>query len=164
MDMTIDASGETVTSRATASTSSDGKAGPARPRRPDVGKIEERIVDGVIYIDSAASAERSSAKPAGKHWVSSTSRSCSGAACSAVRRARRSAARRAGAEYLQGLSGDVQRPRRARRSTASTPRTTAASIDYDKLRRARRRRGAEGQLAKLGDVPADVWINDDDRS
>ena len=69
-----------------------------------------------------------------------------------------------GLEYLQGLSGDVQDL--GQETVAGEPATHyKASIDYtkvlDKLPNASP--AARDALAKLGTVPADVWIDGQDR-
>ena len=68
-----------------------------------------------------------------------------------------------GLEYLEGLSGDVVK---VGDDTVAGQHAThyRASIDYAKVA-AKLPDSAAGQrdkLAKLGKVPADVWINDDD--
>jgi len=69
-----------------------------------------------------------------------------------------------GLEYLQGLSGDVVK---VGDDTVAGQHAThyRASIDYAKVADKLPASAAAQRdtLAKLGKVPADVWINDDDR-
>ena len=69
-----------------------------------------------------------------------------------------------GLEYLQGLSGDVQK---VGDDTVAGEHAThyRASIDYAKVAEKLPDTSAKArdELTKLGTVPADVWINDDDR-
>ncbi len=66
-----------------------------------------------------------------------------------------------GLQFLQGLSGV---PDDLGTETVNGERTThyRGTLDYDKLPDSITDEELKGQLAKLGDVPVDVWINDDD--
>jgi hypothetical protein len=69
-----------------------------------------------------------------------------------------------GLEYLQGLSGDVTK---VGDDTVAGQHAThyRASIDYAKVaaKLPESSRDVADKLAKLGTVPADVWIDDQDR-
>ena len=106
--------------------------------------------------------------PEGKQWVS-----VSLDELAVTDRHRFSAAARPGGElvrsraceYLQGLSGDVEK---IGDDTVGGEHAThyRASIDYAKVAdevAEHRRPICAGKLAKLGTVPADVWIDDQDR-
>src|SRR4051794_5360373 len=68
MDMTVDVSGEPVTITVDGVMAGDGKTGQLEVAMPIVGNIEERIVDGVIYMN-LGSFPGAPAELDGKQWV-----------------------------------------------------------------------------------------------
>ena len=132
-----------------------------------VGSIEERLVDRVLYVNLGSLGALSGKLPEGKQWVSvdlDALKSATGTDLSALFDQAQHTGPTQGLEYLQGLSGDVTKV--GDDTVAGEPATHyTASIDYakvaDKLRDASP--DFADKIAKLGTVPADVWINDDDR-
>ena len=132
-----------------------------------LGSIEERIVDGIVYMQLR--------RPAVRVASSAASSGCRSSLDELQQRggdARRSGrpgaverpARRA-SSTSQGLSGDVEKV--GDDTVAGRARTHyRATIDYAKVARqaARRRpRASATSCRSSGTVPVDVWIDDDDR-
>jgi hypothetical protein len=171
MDITIDAgtrfgqAGVPMTVTVEGVMSGDGKTGQVSVSMPIVGSIEERIVDGVIYMNMG-SLPGASAELDGKQWVKldleqlKQQNSMFGDLANQAE----SNSPKQGLEYLQGLSGDVQNL--GSETVAGQPATHyRASIDYTKLLDTLPDATAEMRdaFAKLGTVPADVWIDGQDR-
>jgi len=143
----------------------DGKTGQLSFAVPTLGTIEERIVDGTVYMDFGNLPFAS--ELGGKRWVSvnlDELQQQSGTDLSALADQAQSNGPHQGLEYLQGLSGDVQK---VGDDTVAGEHAThyRASIDYAKVAAELAKTSPETaeKLAKLGTVPADVWLNDDDR-
>jgi hypothetical protein len=144
--------------------SGDGKTGTIDVGMPMVGDLEERIVDGTIYMN-VGSLPFASSKLDGKQWLKVTVddlKNKLGGDFSALDSVG-SGGLQQGLEYLQGLSGDVTKV--GEDTVAGRPATHyRASIDYSKL--ADKLPDGEklhDSLAKLGTIPADVWIDGNDR-
>jgi hypothetical protein len=165
MDMTIGASGEPVTVTVDGVMAGDGDNGELKVSMPIVGDIEERIVDGVIYMN-LGSFPGAPAALDGKQWVKldhEQLKQQSGAFGDLADQAESNSPQQ-GLEYLQGLSGDVQNL--GQEDVGGRPATHyRASIDYTKVLDELPHASAQTRdaLGKLGTVPADVWIDDQDR-
>jgi hypothetical protein len=165
MDISVDASGKNVAIHAEGVASGDGKQGNITMTLPTLGTIEERIVDGTVYMDFSDLPFAS--ELGGKRWVSVSLdelQQKSGTDFGALADQAQSNGPQQGLAYLQGLSGDVEK---VGDDTVADQHAThyRASIDYAKVAAEVAKTSPEtaDKLAKLGTVPADVWINDDDR-
>jgi hypothetical protein len=168
MDLTIEVAGESMTMHGEGVASGDGQNGQISMRIPSVGTMEQRIVDGTFYANFGDLLGSGFDKElGGKKWVvfdldelgalgeSNISQLADQSDASGPKQ---------GLEYLQGLSGDVEEV--GEDTVAGRPATRyRASIDYAKV--AAEQPGATPEmsaaLTKLGTVPADVWIDDQDR-
>jgi hypothetical protein len=165
MDMTVDVSGEPVTITVDGVMAGDGKTGQLEVAMPIVGNIEERIVDGVIYMN-LGSFPGAPAELDGKQWVKldlEQLKQQNGMFGDLAGQAESNSPKQ-GLEYLQGLSGDVQDL--GQEDVGGRPATHyRASIDYSKVLDELPDASTETRdaLGKLGTVPADVWIDDQDR-
>ncbi len=164
MDMDFDIAGEPTTITVDGVMAGDGKNGELNISMPIVGSIEERVVDGVIYMNLGSFPGAPSAV-AGK-WVKVDPEQLEqhdGTFGDLADQAESNSPNQ-GLEYLQGLSGDVEQ---VGDDTVAGQHAThyRASIDYTKLVDDLPDASAETRdaLAKLGTVPADVWIDDNDR-
>lgn len=164
MDMKADVKGQPLTITVEGVMAGDGKNGELKLSMPIVGPIEERIVDGVVYMDLGSFAGAPS-DVAGK-WVKldlGQLQQQNGTLRDLANQAESNSPKQ-GLEYLQGLSGDVQDL--GQDTVNGEPATHyRASIDYskvlDKLPDASQQ--TRDALSKLGTVPADVWIDGHDR-
>ena len=164
MDMKADVKGEPFTITVEGVMAGDGKNGELKVSMPIVGAIEERIVDRVIYMD-LGSFPGAPSDVAGK-WVKldlNQLEQGNGTLRDLANQAESNSPKQ-GLEYLQGLSGDVQDL--GQDTVHGEPATHyRASIDYskvlDKLPDASQQ--TRDALTKLGTVPADVWIDGQDR-
>jgi len=163
MDMAFDVEGESVAITADGVMSGDGQNGQITVSMPIVGSIEERIVDGVIYMD-LGSFPGAPDDVAGK-WVKLDPAQLQqdGMLGDLAGQADANSPKQ-GLEYLQGLSGDVQDLGQEDVNGRTTTHYRA-SIDYAKVLDQLPNATAEQRdaLSKLGVVPADVWIDDQDR-
>jgi hypothetical protein len=164
MDLSVDVAGAPVSITADGVMSGDGKTGEVNVSMPVVGTIEERMVDGVIYMN-LGSFPGAPAQLEGKQWVKLDPEALkqSGMLEGLADQSGTNSPKQ-GLEYLQGLSGDVQDL--GQETVAGEPATHyKASIDYSKLVDKLPDATAEQRdaLAKLGTVPADVWIDGHDR-
>ena len=167
MEMTVDGMGDSLAITADGVASGDGKNGQITMSMPIVGTIEQRIVDGVMYMD-LGSFPGMPDRFAGK-WVKLDPEQLKddprfGTAFSELANQAESNSPKQGLEYLRGLSGDVQDL--GQEDVNGQPATHyRASIDYSKL--ADELPGvtdeAREQFAQLGTVPADIWIDGQDR-
>ena len=128
---------------------------------PGIGEVEYRFVDGVMYVDTAGSAELSSAMPEGKRWLSIDAEALGGSNFDGLSKQAERSTPSSGLRFLQGLSGV---PDDLGTETVNGERSThyRGRLDYDKLPDSITNDEVKGELAKLGDVPVDVWINGDD--
>jgi hypothetical protein len=164
MDMKVDVSGEPVSINVDGVMAGDGKTGQLTINAPVLGSIEERIVDGVIYMNMG---DLAAGKLGDRPWVKldlDQLNQQSGGALSGVADQAQSNTPQQGLEYLQGLSGDVTK---VGDDTVAGEHAVhyRASIDYAKVaaKLPDSASAVRDQLAKLGTVPADVWIDDSDR-
>jgi hypothetical protein len=164
MDMSVDVMGQPTTITASGLIAADGKNGELKVEMPIVGSLEERIVDGVIYMN-LGSFPGASGELGGKQWVKlDPSQLQDNPMFGDLAGQAESNSPKTGLEYLKGLSGDVQDL--GQDDVDGQPATHyRASIDYSKLldqlpNATQEQRDA---LAKLGTVPADVWIDGQDR-
>lgn len=164
MDMKLDVHGEPMTITLDGVAAGDGRTGEFKIAMPVVGTIEERIVDHVIYMD-LGSFPGAPADLAGK-WVKldlDQLKQQNGMFGDLANQAETNSPNQ-GLEYLKGLSGDVQDL--GQEDVNGQPATHyRASIDYSKVldelpNASQQTRDA---LSKLGTVPADVWIDGQDR-
>jgi hypothetical protein len=165
MDMTVDVEGEAVTITVDGVMAGDGKTGELDISLPIVGSIEERIVDGVIYMN-LGSFPGAPAELDGKQWVRldpEQLKEQNGMFGDLADQAESNSPKQ-GLEYLQGLSGDVENL--GEETVGGQPATHyRASIDYTKVLEKLPNATDEMRdaFAKLGTVPADVWIDGQDR-
>jgi hypothetical protein len=164
MDMTVDVAGEPTTLEVDGVIAGDGKTGQLTLTMPMLGSIEERIVDGAVYMDLSSIPGASGLTD--KQWIKldlEQLKQQNGAVGDIAGQAESNSPKQ-GLEYLQGLSGDVTK---VGEDTVAGEHAThyRASIDYTKLADKLPNASAEtlDELAKLGTVPADVWIDDQDR-
>jgi hypothetical protein len=165
MDMGIDASGKSVSLHAEGVSSADGKVAQITMTLPSLGTMEERVVDGTVYVNFGDMPFAS--KLGGKPWIAINLDALgqkTGTDFGALADQAQSSGPQQGLEYLQGLSGDVEK---VGDDTVAGEHAThyRASIDYSKVLDELPNATDEMRdaLGKLGTVPADVWINDDDR-
>lgn len=164
MEIKVDVAGEPITITVDGVMSGDGENGEINIAMPVVGSIEERVVDGVIYMN-LGSFPGAPAELDGKQWVKLDLDQLkqNGMFADLANQAETNSPHQ-GLEYLQGLSGDVEEV--GPDTVAGRPATHyRASIDYtlvlDRLPNASAE--AREALSKLGTVPADVWIDGEDR-
>jgi hypothetical protein len=164
MDMTLDVDGESVAITADGVMSGDGKNGQLTVSMPIVGSIEERVVDGVIYMN-LGSFPGAPESVAGK-WIKLDPEQleAQGGMLGDVAGQTETNSPKQGLEYLQGLSGDVQ-DLGQEDVNGVTATHYRATIDYAKVLDQLPNASAETRdaLGKLGTVPADLWIDDQDR-
>jgi len=165
MDITVDVDGEPTTVTVDGVTAGDGKTGELTVSLPVVGSIEERIVDGVVYMN-LASFPGAPDDLDGKQWVKLDPDQLKqpGGALGGLADQAESNSPKQGLEYLQGLSGDVEDL--GQEDVHGQPATHyRASIDYAKVLDQLPDANDETRdaLGKLGTVPADVWIDGQDR-
>ena len=165
MHVSVDSAGKQAAIDVEGVMSGDGKHGQLTLDAPMLGTIEERIVDGTVYMDFGDLPFAS--ELGGKRWVSvnlDELQQQSGTDLGALADQAQSNGPQQGLAYLQGLSGDVEK---VGDDTVADQHAThyTATIDYSTLVDKLPNASAETRdaLAKLGSVPADVWINDDDR-
>jgi hypothetical protein len=164
MDMGVDTSGKSVSLHAEGVSAGDGKTAQVTITIPSLGTIEERIVDGIVYAnfgDLAPLASKLGRTP----WVAISLDELgqkTGTDFGALADQAQSSGPQQGLEYLQGLSGDVQK---VGDDTVAGEHAThyRAQIDYAKVAEKLPEGATRDQLAGLGVVPADVWIDDNDR-
>lgn len=164
MDLAVDAVGKSTTIHGEGVVAGDGKNGQITMTVPPAGTFEERIVDGTVYMNFG---DLLGTQLGGKQWVKiglDDLQQQAGGALGGLADQAGSNGPQQGLEYLQGLSGDVQK---IGDDTVAGAHAThyRASIDYAKVAADLPDSSAKvrDQLGKLGTVPADVWINDDDR-
>jgi len=164
MDVTVDVAGMPTTVKIDGTTTSDGKTAQMTMTLPGVGGLEERIVDGVIYMNMGDIA---GGKLGDRPWVKldlEQLKQQGGGMFGDLADQAQSNSPQQGLEYLQGLSGDVTK---VGDDTVAGEHAThyTATIDYskalDKLPDAPQ--AMRDALTKLGTVPADIWIDDNDR-
>jgi hypothetical protein len=163
MEITVDVEGEPTTVSVDGLSSGDGKTAELTVAMPIVGTIEERIVDGVIYMN-LASFPGAPEDLDGKQWVKLDPAQLDDGVLGDLADQSESNSPRQGLEYLQGLSGDVENL--GEESVGGRPATHyRASIDYAKVLERLPDSSAETRatLSKLGTVPAEIWIDDHDR-
>jgi hypothetical protein len=167
MTIGADVEGERFDIDADGVASGDGKTLQLTMTLPVLGSIEERFADDVIYIDFGDLGALSGELPEGKRWVSVSLddlKSKTGTDLRSLIDQAQSSGPAQGLEYLQGLSGDVTK---VGEDTVAGEHAThyRASIDYGKVAAKLPSTSAElaEKLAKLRTVPADVWIDDQDR-
>ena len=167
MTIGTEVGGESIDLEATGMASGDGKALQMTLTLPMVGSLEERLVDGTIYMNFGELAAVASELPEGKQWVSVSLddlQSRTGTDFSQLLDQAENSGPTQGLQYLQGLSGDVEK---IGDDTVGGEHAShyRASIDYAKVAAKLPSTSADlaGKLAKLGTVPADVWIDDQDR-
>jgi hypothetical protein len=166
MTIRTELSGESVDLEATGVASGDGKELQMTLTLPAAGSLEERLVDGTIYMDFGGLAAGREL-PEGKQWVSVSLdelQSRTGTDFSQLLDQAETSGPTQGLQYLQGLSGDVEK---IGDDTVGGEHAThyRASIDYAKVAAKLPSTSTDlaEKLAKLGTVPADVWIDDQDR-
>ncbi len=163
MDLAVDARGHSATIHGEGVVAGDGKNGQIMMTVPPAGTMETRIVEGTVYMNFG---DLLGTDLGGKQWVKiglDDLQGQSGALGNLADQAGSNGPQQ-GLEYLQGLSGDVQK---ISDDTVAGEHAThyRAQIDYAKVaeKLPDTSTAARDALAKLGTVPADVWINDDDR-
>jgi hypothetical protein len=167
MTISVEAAGEHVDIDADGVASGDGKTLQLTMTLPTLGSIEARLVDNVMYMDFGDLGALGGKLPEGKRWVSidlDALQSQAGGGVGSLIDQTRNSGPTQGLEYLQGLSGDVTK---VGDDTVAGEHAThyRASIDYAKVAAELPNTSADvaEKLAKLGTVPADVWIDDQDR-
>jgi hypothetical protein len=161
IEETVRSNGETVTITGTGTTSEDGKASTVYLDIPKVGSIEYRLIDRVIYMDASGFPALASQLPAGKQWVSIDLDTLAGGDLDQLYESAQSSSPNSGLKFLDSLSGD---PENLGTETVNGQRTThyRGTLDYRKLGDKIKDEKVKAQLAKLGPVPVDVWIDGDD--
>jgi hypothetical protein len=166
LSLNVDTGDRHTTVTGSGATSADGRHARLRIDLPGAGTIEARIVDGTAYADLGSLLGGAVPLPAGKRWVKISPDDLGRLAGEDLSGLLGGAGNPAseGLEYLQGLAGNVEK---VGDDTVAGRHAThyRASIDYAKL--ADELPGVSDQLkeqlAKLGTVPADVWLDDQDR-
>jgi hypothetical protein len=168
MTMKLSSAGRAVELHGAGVTSADGKLGKVTLSVGTLGSIEERITADGIYMDFGGIAKLASELPDGKRWVffsyDAMSRQTGTDLRSIVDQSQSSSPNQ-GLQYLQAMSGDVVKVAddEVGNRHATQYRTT---IDYAKFaneKLADAKPEVRDRIAALGKVPADVWINDQDR-
>jgi hypothetical protein len=161
---TVNAGGQSFTIDASGATTSDGKTMDMSMTLPNVGTIEERYVDDVFYIDMSSIPKVAAKLPPGVQWISASVDeidSATGADLKSLLDQAQNSGPSQGLEYLQGLSGDVQK---VGDDTVNGEHAThyRAAIDFSKVPNAQSLGAVAAALGKLGTQPVDVWIDDQD--
>jgi hypothetical protein len=162
MNMTFDVHGESLAITADGVMAGDGKNGQLTISMPLVGTLEERVVDGVAYMDLGGFPGLP-AEDEGK-WIKVDLAQLQGGMAGDLAAQADANSPQRGLEYLQGLSGDVQDlGQEDVNGVAATH--YRASIDYAKVldQLPNATEAERDAFAKLGTVPADVWIDGQDR-
>jgi hypothetical protein len=166
MTIGLDARGSHYDVRASGVVANDGSAARIDVEIPGVGTMQELLVDEAMYMSLDGLPVPEGKLPEGKHWLRidfGEIANALGLNLDELRQQAQNSTPTQGLEYLQGLSGDVEK---VGDDTVNGAHAThyRASIDYSKI--ADQLPGATGamrdRLAKLGTVPADVWIDDND--
>ena len=128
---------------------------------PNLGTVEYRIIDSIVYIDVGAVPELAAKLPAGKRWLSIDPRALPGVDIGGLSDQARRSSPSSGLKFLDSLSGD---PENLGTETVNGQRAThyRGTLDYEKLADTIEDEKVKAQLAKLGPVPVDVWIDGDD--
>ena len=157
----IRSNGDTVTITGTGSSSEDGKAAAAQLDIPKVGTVEYRFIGHVMYIDASGVPALAAKLPAGKQWLSVDVEALSGVGLDQLSDEAKSSSPSSGLKFLDSLSGD---PENLGSETVNGQRTThyRGTLDYAKLGDSIKDEKVKAQLAKLGPVPVDVWVDGDD--
>jgi hypothetical protein len=163
MDMGVDASGKSVSLHAEGVASGDGKTAQITMTIPSLGTIDERVVDGTVYMNFGDLPFAS--KLGDKPWIAiglDALGQKTGTDFGALADQAQSNGPQQGLEYLQGLSGDVEK---VGDDTVAGEHAThyRAQIDYAKVAEKLPEGATRDRVAGLGVVPADVWIDDSDR-
>ena len=113
-----------------------------------------------MYVDASASPTLASRLPAGKHWVS-IDLDALGGDLDQLYESAQSSSPNSGLKFLDSLSGD---PENLGTETVNGQPAThyRGTLDYGKLGDTVKDEKVKAQLAKLGPVPVDVWIDGDD--
>jgi hypothetical protein len=162
----FDAPGEHYDMHATGVTANDGTAARIDIDIPGVGSMQELLVDDSLYMSLDGLPVPAGELPEGKRWVRIDFGDFAGFGLDLdeLREQARNSTPTQGLAYLEGLSGDVAK---IGDDTVNGVHAThyRASIDYSKV--ADQLPGVTDamreQFARLGTVPADVWIDDNDR-
>ncbi len=167
MDMRLQGGGDAFSLQGEGVTTGDGKQLQATVTLPTVGTLEERVVDDTIYMNLGDFGPAAATLPDGKKWVRLSLddlQARTGLDFQQLLDQAKSNGPSQGLSYLQGLSGDVEK---IGDDTIAGEHAThyRASIDYAKVAAKLPSSSAAtaDELAKLGTVPADVWIDDQDR-
>jgi len=151
---------------ATGATADDGSAARVDVDIPGIGAVQELLVDKSLYMSLDGLPVPQGLLPEGKRWLHvdlGGLASTLGLNLDQLREQARNSTPTQGLEYLEGLSGDVEK---IGDDTVNGAHAThyRASIDYSKI--ADQLPGLTDsmreQFAGLGTVPADVWIDDND--
>lgn len=165
MKMAVSAEGQDVTIDASGVMASDGKTGRLKMDMGGLGTIEAIVTPEGYYYDMGSLL--GSKMPEGKRWVFISFDEMaeqSGQDLSALRDQSSQDSTKA-LEYLQSTTGDVEKV--GDDTVNGQPATHyVTKLDYAKVAEEKMPNATESQrakVAKLGVVPLDVWINDQDR-
>jgi hypothetical protein len=162
--------GEGVEMRMDGIASADGTRAAITAEIPEVGSFEERIVDGIVYLDFGSLPEAAAALPPGKRWVAIDPATVGGIDEEQLRALTEQTEQNTpsrGLESLRGLTGDVED---LGQETVGGRTVThyRGELDHgalaDELGEAEpASRDTFEALAEGGPVPVDVWIDEQDR-
>jgi hypothetical protein len=167
----FDIEGERVEMHMDGIGSADGQRAQITAEIPEVGSFEERIVDGVVYMDLAAFPDVARTLPAGKRWVAIDPAAVGGLDQEQLRALSEQAEQNTpatGLDTLRGLTGDVedlgQETVGGRTATHYRGELDLGALGEEELGDvSEEERELFGALASSGPVPVDVWIDDQDR-
>jgi hypothetical protein len=168
MTMKLSAEGRELEIHGAGVTTADGKQGKITLAFGALGSMEERITPDGFYMDFGGISKLASELPPGKRWVFvgyDAMRKETGTDLRSLVDQSQSSNPNQGLAYLQATSGDVTKigDDEVGNRHATHYRTT---IDYEKFaneKLADAKPEVRDRIAALGKVPADVWIDDQDR-
>jgi len=165
--MSLALAGKQLSIDASGATAGTGKRLQVEVHLAGFGAFDERLVDDVLYVDLAGVPLAASQLPDNRHWLSvplSELQSKTGIDVEQLFAQAQQSSPTQGLQYLQGLSGDVERigDDTVRDAHAVHYR---ASIDYASLagKLGGSSAAAKQRLIGLGTQPADVWLDDQGR-
>jgi hypothetical protein len=161
----VSVGGQELTMKGSGIVATDGKTGKLTMTIPSVGDMQEIITPEGVYLDMGSLL--GSALPEGKKWLFMSAEEISGGSGVDLQQLgeQDSQTSTQALEYLQATTGDVEKV--GEDTAAGAPATHYVThVDYGKWSEEHMPHATaaeKAQIAKLGVVPMDVWINDDDR-
>ncbi len=161
----VDARGQQLSMEGSGIVASDGKTGKLTMKIGSVGEIEEVITPDGVYLDMGSLL--GTKLPDGKRWLFMSSEEIAGQSGTGTPSLQGDTGQTStqALEYLQATTGNVEKV--GEDTVNGAPATHYVThVDYGKWSEEHMpdaTAAEKAQIAKLGVVPMDVWINGDDR-